>query len=180
MTYHFSQVYRVGDFGFEATNEVLLMKELEEYYSSKGAAPEITCVADGVLLTFDGYLDDNSESAQDKIKEFHKCAKGDYSSQKEIFKEALEIDPLEQVAYRHLALVYLREGNSEEAFRNASEALKLAPTNKWNLLVMGRLMLDIRKDREAAEKYFERALQFHPGDGTVLKFIDRIIAGEME
>ena len=87
---------------------------------------------------------------------------------------------MEQVAYRLLALVYLRKGYSEEAFKNALEALKLAPTNKWNLLVMGRLMFEIRNDREATTKYFERALQFHPGDKNVRMFIDHVFAGEME
>ena len=181
MTYPYcSQVYRVGDYGFNATDEYTLMKELEEYYSSKGAKPAITPVADGVLLTIDGYLGDAFEAAHAKIRELRECAKDDYASRKVILKEALEINPLEQVAYRFLALVYLGEGNSEEAFRNATEALKLSPTNKWDLLVMGRLMFEIRKDREAAEKYFERALQFHPGDENVLRFIDRVFAGEME
>lgn len=95
-------------------------------------------------------------------------------------RRSVEINPLEQVAYRLLSVVYLREGNSEEAFGNALEALKLAPTNKWNLLVTGRLMFEIRNDRQVATKYFERALQFHPGDKNVRMFIDRVFAGEME
>ena len=95
-------------------------------------------------------------------------------------RRSVEINPLELVAYRLLSVVYLREGNSEEAFGNALEALKLAPTNKWNLLVTGRLVFEIRNDRQVATKYFERALQFHPGDKNVRMFIDRVFAGEME
>ena len=83
MTYPYCrQVYRVGDFGFKATDEYLLMKELEEYYSSKGAAPTIECVADGVLVTIDGYLGDAYMAAQAKIRELDKCARDDYSSRK--------------------------------------------------------------------------------------------------
>ena len=84
-------------------------------------------------------------------------------------------------ARQKLSDLFGAPGAKQVAFTsNATEALKLSPTNKWDLLVMGRLMLEIRKDREAAEKYFERALQFHPGDKNVLKFIDRVFAGEME
>lgn len=180
MLYTYREAYRVGDFEFKATDQHSLMKELEEYYSSKGYVPVIKPVSDGAMVEIDGLDDEAVWAAQAKLKELDKCGKRDFSSRKKILKEALEINPLEQVAYRFLALVYLGEGNSEEAFRNATEALKLSPTNKWDLLVMGRLMLEIRKDREAAEKYFERALQFHPGDKNVLKFIDRVFAGEME
>ena len=180
MTYPYcSQVYRVGDYGFEATDENSLVKELEEYYSSKGAKPEISCVADGVLLRIDGYYGDAFEAAQAKIRELGECAKDDYASRKAILKEALEINPLEQVAYRFLALVYLGEGNSEEAFRNATEALKLSPTNKWDLLVMGKLLIEFRNDREAAAKYFERALQYHPEE-RMRERIERIIAWKPE
>lgn len=88
---------------------------------------------------------------------------GDYDKAIDYLKEAIELNPRNDIAWNNLGFSYYRKGDHDKALEYYRKAIELNPKNDsaWNNL--GLIYLDM-KDYDNAIKYFREAIELSPKD----------------
>lgn len=99
---------------------------------------------------------------------------------RDLFKQALEIDPNYGRAYSGLSLSYFNEWscqlweywdkNMQMAFEYATKALEYEDSDHIVYMVLGKIF-SFRRQFELAEEHFNKSLQLNPNDADSLAFI---------
>ena len=84
-----------------------------------------------------------------------------YQAAKQSFTKAIQQYPSYADAYGQLGLLYYREGNSQEAFKNYQESIKYKTNNALVYSNMGILYFQ-NNDLENAKKVYQKAVEIDP------------------
>lgn len=84
-----------------------------------------------------------------------------YKSEKTLWADTIDKNPKSWMAYNSLGLVYLEEGNNQEAEKNYLQALRLKPEYPRALTNMGNLLMR-KGDAERAVEYYQKVLELIP------------------
>ncbi len=167
-------IHTLSDGVFKADNIESLKKQVEEYYSIKGYIPKVTIEGQLIIIELDEDLLNKAQDDYNKATEL--CNQRKFDEAKTLVQRALKTFPAFSDAYRTLGQIEIEKGNNEEAADHILEALKCDPRNIWALVLMGNLLM--KKNIQAARKYFEKALEYSPDNHIANNNIGAILLEE--
>lgn len=102
---------------------------------------------------------------------------GDYKSAEEAYRKIIEISPGDVAAYRNLADVYLYQNpDDEEGLLELMQPGIESALNPGDILSYVAVFYRGRGDNGKAIEYFEKFLEFNPGNVAVLDEIEKLRA----
>ncbi len=154
--------------GFEFTDDKDLLQKLQKEYSADGYTPEIKIEGEVIHIHLD-------EAVFHKVKhDFEKaldlCNRHEFNKAEVIINNIIKRCPLHSDAHRILAQIKMEQGKLDLAFDSNIESLRIDPTNLYSLLLMGNICMKMR-NFEAADKYYQKVLLYHPDNVMALNNI---------
>lgn len=154
--------HKLEDRLFDAHTLNELKDCMQAFLKDKGYNAEISIVGD--LVISDVKSTDFSKGIKDCDIAMSLCNQRKFTEAKSILEKVIKNHPLYSEAYRMLAQVTRELGKQylDEAIDINIDALRLEPNNIWALVLMGNFYGRDKDDFDTGEKYFKRALEYHP------------------
>lgn len=100
------------------------------------------------------------------------CNKNQFDKALLILEEITKNDPRNSEAWRVLAQIHWNHMHeADKAYDELIEALKCEPKNIWALVLMGNLLTKEKNDIEHAKQYYDKVLEYYPGNAIALNNI---------
>ncbi|MCQ2258227.1 MAG: tetratricopeptide repeat protein [Bacteroidaceae bacterium] len=152
----------------EFSDDVDLKGKIEELYTYQGYRPSVTIDGNIIHISIDDHVfDDTREEFQRAMSQ---CERGDMNGAEKTLHRLLERCPLHSESYRVLAQISMGRKQYDKAINYNIEALRIDPTNLYGLISMGNLLARTN-DIENADKYYQKALEYHPEDPLAINNI---------
>ncbi|MDP6625919.1 MAG: tetratricopeptide repeat protein, partial [Nitrospinota bacterium] len=134
---------------------IKLIKKGEEFFKQGEYEKALTIFQD-VLKT-----KPESSGIRLLIGRVHESLKNDEKAL-QFYNEAVDKNPQFLRAHKTLAKFYMNKGDKKSALKSFENAVKISPTNANRQLMIGKIALEVDKDKHKAEKAFEAAAKQAP------------------
>lgn len=119
------------------------------------------------------------EKLQEAMRLVDQAAKAarraDFKSALELYEQALQANPALPDTHRDLSMVHYELGDLASAKNALIDALRLAPADAWNHVVMGNIFIR-ELDWGSAIRFFSKAIELKPDDPWALNGLGAALA----
>lgn len=100
------------------------------------------------------------------------CNKNKFDEALPILEELTKTEPQNSEVWRLLAQIHWTyKHETDKAYDELIEALRIEPKNIWALILMGNLLTREMKDTEHAKIYYDKVLEYYPNNAIALNNI---------
>lgn len=100
------------------------------------------------------------------------CNKKQFQEAEKILREIVNENHNTSEAWRLLAQIdWFQNNNTDKAFDELIEALKIDPKNLWALVLMGNMQSKLYNNIKSASEYYEKVLEYHPDNAIAINNI---------
>lgn len=160
-------VYK-NDLNISFSSEEDLLAKLKKEYTRDGYTPDIQIKGNMVCV----HIDENKYEVlqQDFKQALDLCRNREFQKAETLLKSIVKKKPYFVDGHRVLAQVRLDQGDYDDAIDKNIDALRIDPTNLYALLLMGNIYVKMNRLSDA-DKFYDKALQYHPENALALNNI---------